>query len=224
MINIVIICRLHKDREKIASLLSAHKDFHIAALGKDGYDALQAVENLSPDVIIMDLRLPGISAVELTPLVKRKSPHTAIMTLSSMDQNHVASSAIRSGISAYLLKQEDMDKLAACIRLVYSGGIYVSTSILNRVFSTVSALPGFPLKNQPRSLPFSCSERGIISLLTQGFNDDEIAENLHLHQGTVRNRLADIRRKIGAKNRIQIVVYALIYGLISFESLYYLFT
>jgi DNA-binding NarL/FixJ family response regulator len=234
LITIVIVCTNLKEREKIAGLLSAHHDFQIAAVGKDGYDALQSVKNLKPDVLIMDLHLPGIDAAEFAPILKRASPNTALMVLSNVDENHHAGRVVKAGIAAYLLKQEDMNKLAACVRLVCSGGYYISAPIIIRVFGAVSFLRYFPGqasgfsgfldKYGSKIPPLSGSERGIITLLTQGFNINEIAKNLHLAEGTVRNCLTSIKRKIGAKNRIQIAIYALIYGLISFESLYNLFT
>jgi DNA-binding NarL/FixJ family response regulator len=232
MISIAIACNNPGERKKIIDLLSTHDDFLVVAAGKDGFDALQAVTNYSPSVIIMDLRLADMNAAELAPLLKRKSPATALMVLGSMDQNHVAGNVISSGIAAYLLKQEDMNKLDMCVRLVCSGGAYVSTPILNRVFASVSILKYFPGQAggnfvcgcHSESLSFNCSERGIIKLLTRGLDVDEIAKDLKLHQGTVRNCLTAIKRKIGAKNRIQIALYALIHGLISFESLRNIFT
>ncbi|GHV95025.1 DNA-binding response regulator [Spirochaetia bacterium] len=229
MINVVAICSKNEDQEQISNLLSAHEDFQIAGVGKDGYDALQTAEKLKPNVVVMDLLLPDIDGFELAPIIKRKSPNTGLVVLSSLNENHYAGRAIKAGIAGYLLKPADMGKLAASIKIVFSGSYYISAPIIDRVFCAISFLRYFPGQNEELAncwfnykinhQAFSSAERGIITLMTQGLTDDEIADDLHLSPGTLRNYLSAIKRKMGVKTRIQIVIYALKYGLVNFNQI-----
>ena len=227
MITIIVICKKTTDQKLIADLLSAHTDFQIVQTGKDGYDAITSAAALRPDIAIMDMKMSDIDALDLAPMIKRKSPGTALIVFYSAGEEDLVSRAIKAGISGFLLKETDMDKLADLVRIVFRSGCYISTPIIYRILSAVSEmerLPGsaeeslvFQRERERLFREFSPTERGIISLLAQGYSDNEIADNLHISLGTVRNSLCAIRRKTGLQNRTQIALYALKYGLISFN-------
>lgn len=138
MIRIVIICEKKEEQKRISELLSANENFQIICIGSDGYDALKSAADLRPDIFIMDMRLAGIDAPELAPLIKRRSPSSALIALSSRDEDDSAQRAIRAGISGYLLKQDDMDILVNLVNIVFHGGYFVSTPIMNRFFDIIS--------------------------------------------------------------------------------------
>jgi DNA-binding NarL/FixJ family response regulator len=228
MISIVIIFEQKEDREAIINVLSTQADFEIAGTGKDGYDALKTAMDLQPDVVIMDMRMTGISAPELAPMIKRKSPGTALIVLCSARDEHLVNKAIKAGISGYLLKETDMYNLAELVRIIFYGGCYISTPIIYRIFSAISGLEELPgsvedfstFQNEKERIfrEFSPTERRIFSLLAQGYSDQEIADELNISQGTVRNSLSAARRKTGLRSRTHMVIYALIYGLISLDK------
>jgi DNA-binding NarL/FixJ family response regulator len=225
MITIIVICKETTDQKLITDLLVSHTDFQIVQTGKDGYDALISVAALQPDIIIMDMKMSDIGALDLAPMIKRRSPGTALIVFYSIGEEDLVSRAINAGISGFLLKEADMDKLADLVRIISRSGCYISTPIIYRIFNAVSEmdrLPGsaeeflaFRHEQERIFREFSPTERRIISLLAQGYFDDEIADNLHISRGTVRNCLCAIRRKTGFQHRTQIVLYALKYGLIN---------
>jgi DNA-binding NarL/FixJ family response regulator len=220
MTNIAIICKSETDLRKISVLLSDQSDFHIVHTGRDGYDALHIAVHFKPDILIMDLMLLDIEGHTLAPIIKRKSPSTAIMVFSSDDKEELAGMSIKAGISAYLLKEEDMDRLANLVRIVSSGACYISPSILTRVFRALRLGDYLSYVEETGVIQaFSPTERTLIILLARGLSDRQIAAELNITPGAVRNCLTRIRRKTGSKSRTQIVIYALLCGLIDVNQL-----
>jgi DNA-binding NarL/FixJ family response regulator len=229
VITIIIICKKTTEQKLIASQLSSCRDFRIVRIGKDGYDAFTSAVDLKPDIVIMDMDMCDINALDIAPLIKRKSPLTALMVFYSHGEEHLVSRAVKAGISGFLHKETDMDKLAAVVKTISLGGCYISSPIIHRIFSIVSELdrvPGsaegiiaFQSEKERIYREFSPTERRIICLIAQGRSDSEIADNLNINRGTVRNNLCVIRRKTGLQNRIQIAIYALKYGLTSFDQI-----
>ena len=119
MISISIAGREECDRKVIADLLAGHDDFHIASIGKDGYDALRSAQMYRPDIIITDSDMSDINSVELAPIIKRHSPSTKLIALYSQAEDGALGKALRAGISGYLLKQEDFDNLTSSVRSVF---------------------------------------------------------------------------------------------------------
>ena len=129
MIQIAIISEREQDQKTICALLSSQEDFIIAGIGSSGYDALKYTADLHPDIIIMDLWMSDIYGTDLAPIIKRKSPMTGLIALSFADNPGLVNQALRAGISGFLLKQSDMDKLPAAVRTVFYGGYYFSTPV-----------------------------------------------------------------------------------------------
>jgi DNA-binding NarL/FixJ family response regulator len=229
VITISIICEKMAEQKLIFNTLSSCRDFRIIRTGKDGYDAFTSAADLKPDIVIMDMNMCDINALDIAPLIKRKSPRTALMVFYSSGEEHLVSRAVKSGISGFLHKETDMDKLAVLVRIIALGGCYISSPIVYRIFSIVSELdrlPGseealiaFQHEKERIYREFSPTERSIMILTAHGRSDSDIADDLHINQGTVRNSLCAIRRKTGMENRTQIAIYALKYGLTSFDQI-----
>jgi DNA-binding NarL/FixJ family response regulator len=221
MISIVIICEKQEEQTRIIRLLSAYEDLCIVHAGKDGYDALIAAERLQPDIIIMDMHMTDANAPELAPMIKRKSPLTMLIALASHEEEDYARMAVKAGISGYLLKETDMDILPNSIRIVSHGGCYISKPIIKRVFNAApNRFPWISKKSKTYiASNFSPMERRIFTGIAQGYSDEEIAENLHIAPGTVRNYMSIAKRKTGLKNRTQLVLQALMCEMIQFPDI-----
>jgi len=202
----------------ILAILSEEDDFRIAGVGKDEASAIINSDSLKPDVLILDLQQQGLGGEELAPIIHRRSPHTAIVMLCDKDEANYAGHALKSGVAGFLLKEKDMDKLVPVIKIVCSGGCYISEPILNRAFNAVT-FPGHAMGQTTGCQILSPAERGIVADIAQGLSDEQIASHLHLGIGTVKNCVTAIKRKTKLNTRVQIVVYSLVYGLISFEQL-----
>jgi DNA-binding NarL/FixJ family response regulator len=220
-ITILVFSRHEEERERIISSLSDQNDFCIISAEKDESGAIIKSEKLKPDVLIMDLNLPGMSGPELAPVIRRRSPSTAIILLCNNDEDNYASAALKAGISGFLIKESDIDLLALAVKMVYSGGCYVSASIVIRVFTTVNiaGLLSRQTVNPVSSQILTPAERGIIKDIARGFSDDEIAKHLNYSTGTIRNFLSKIKQKTRMKNKIQIVLFSIINGLINLEQI-----
>ena len=218
MINILVVSRHDDDQKRILAALSEQKDFFIYGVEKDETGAIIKSERFKPDILILDLQSIMIPLPDLARIIHRKSPSTNIIMLCD-DYDHM-NFEVKSGISGLLLKEEDFDKLALIIKIIFLGGCYISNSITTRVFSMLSLMYQFPGQFMELDFSFySPAEHAIVTLLAQGYSDEQIAEELHYSPGTVRNCLTDIRNKTKMKSRVEIVIYSLVSGLIRLENL-----
>ncbi|MDR0501696.1 MAG: response regulator transcription factor [Treponema sp.] len=237
MINILISSWHDMDREHILAILSDQNDFRIAGVEKDEVAAIMESEKLKPDILILDIPKPIISCPELAPIIHRRSPDTGIIMLSDIDEENFACLALKAGILGFLLKKTDMNKLTLAVKNVHNGEVYMNDSIIHRVFDAFTMMnrqneqtdelifyeQSFPPQTSANDRGkyysfFSPTERGIITFIAKGFNDEQIADSLHLSTGAIRNCITKIRRKTNFKSRAQIVVFSIYYGLISFEK------
>ena len=221
-ISILVASGRDEDRNRILTVLTGHNDFNIAGIEKDETGAIIKSASLQPNVLILDLHLPGMSGTEIAPIIHRRSPSTVIVVLYDRDENDYDSRTLNSGISGLLLKEADIDKLDSIIKIVCSGGYYFSASIIIKILSEAAFAKQFPcqaLSHKPNYQYFSPTERGIITHLAQGLSDSEIADYLNFNIGTIRNCISAIKRKTKLKSRIQIVIYSLNYGLIDFDQI-----
>jgi DNA-binding NarL/FixJ family response regulator len=224
MIRIIVIIDRKQDRELVYSILSVQQEFEIAGFGRDGYDVLKLVAKCRPHIIIMDRRAGAVDSSELIPLIKRKSPATAVMILSGHEDDEYAGKTITAGASAYLVKKTDMPKLADSVRTVYNGGYFVNAAIFIRVFGMVSEMNKYrnyfrsartekTLLDKPVPAAITRMELRIVACIGKGYNDKEIAARLSLKPGTIRNYISSVMRKAGLKNRAQIAIFALRNGI-----------
>ena len=220
-INILAITRNDEERNVILAAISNNDDLRVIGIENDEASTVIKSERLKPDVLIIDLQPSGMDGTELAPIILRRSPSTSIIMMCDRDENDYAGMALRAGISGYLLRKADMNKLSLAVRIVNLGGYYISASITLRALDTISLikrLPGQFIDNN-NNLPFSSKERRIITDITQGFTDGEIAEHLNYSPGTIKNCVTAIKRKTKLKNRIEIATYSLAYGLINLDQL-----
>lgn len=220
MIRIAIAVKCKNDRTIIIALLTKQKDFQIISAGENGYDALIAAKIYHPDIIIMDFNMEYISSSDLAPIIKRQSPSTALIVLCSIDDEKIIIKALKAGISGYLLEQEKFDNLTASIRSVFYGGLYISQSARNIALNYFSApgeipLTGFDIIRHS----LSPIEQDILCGITNGSTDREIAKNLNINIGSLRNCVCRVKKKTGMRNRTQIIIFALVTGIITFEKI-----
>ena len=212
MISVSIVSRYENDRRIITSLLSEHDDFNITSVGTDGYDAIRSAMIHRPNIIIMDFSMNDIDSPDLAPIIKRHSPLTKLIVMYSSGHktlDKALNAALSAGISGYLQKENDFENLVSSVRSVFHGGLYVGNWIK---FLTLSYQPDknnfFQCYNNTQ-YNFSPIESHIFSGITLGYKDEEIAKQLNISKGTVRNNVRLTKKKTGLKNRTQIIIYAL---------------
>jgi DNA-binding NarL/FixJ family response regulator len=202
IIDVLLAAGNDEDRKIIFSAITTQKDIRIIGVEGDETGAIIRSEQLKPDILIMDLRPAGIDGTVLASIVRRRSPDTAIIMVCDRDENDYAGTALKAGISGFLLRKADMSKILPAVRIVSLGGYFISASIVKR------AMDSIPGKGKAESWFFlSPAERCIIEKIARGLSDDEIAVQLNFSRGTVRNSVTGIKRKTKLKNRAEIVCF-----------------
>jgi len=236
MITIALASRYQDDLIIISALLAEQKDFQIISIGKDSYDALKSAMAQKPDILIMDFIMEGIESSDLAPIIKRQSPSTALIVLCShnepflMNGESTMAKALNSGISGYLLRREGFSNLASSIRSVFYGGLYVSEPVKDHIFNYLSAptaiysietLSARALLRKRCSCgqAFTHTEIGILYGIIRGHSDREIAKDLNMSIGSLRNCVNKVKRKTGMQNRTRITIYAILAGIMSISKI-----
>ena len=223
-ISILIASRCEDDRNAITALLKKQDDFLITGIVDDNFGLVNSAINLQPDVVVMNSFLEDIDIQKLAPVVKRKSPATALVMLCSFNEHVALDQALRVGVSGYLLRQ-DFNDMALAVRSVSSGGLYISKMIKNQVlkYFAVYSIIAHETRESPSDAGithhiFTLTELQIFQGIIRGDSDHEIARNLNITIGTVRNYIYQAKKKVGLQNRTQIIMHVLSNGLIAWES------
>jgi DNA-binding NarL/FixJ family response regulator len=209
MIRIVIIDGKDSDRNDTEKILSAQGDFEVVATGKDGYEAIRLVDIHKPDMLLLDINLSYLDGVKTASVLNSRHPHMAVIILTRLDDARHIQNAINNGVSGYLFKNRDMEKLADMIRVIHSNGCLIFPR----------AAVGFDRGGQHpkagRQFPPNLSRKDlkIIHYIGGGMENQEIAEKMCLKKGTIRNHVSVILRKTGLRNRTQLAIFAVQNGL-----------
>jgi DNA-binding NarL/FixJ family response regulator len=215
MISITIASKHKDDHKTIYTLLSGQADFTIASAGADGFHAVRSSMTLKPDIIIMDYDMETVNSPDIAPIIKRYSPSTSLIALCPDKECGAVDKALKAGISGFLLWKKDLEKLASAIRCVYYGGWYISELCKNQLLVKLGLInPAIPF---PRHL-LTITENNIFNGIILGQEDKEIAENLNMSPGALRNCVNKAKKKTGLHNRTQIAIYALLSGMINFTK------
>jgi DNA-binding NarL/FixJ family response regulator len=195
----------------LKSLLERHPQFDIVGEASNAREALEAVANLHPDVVVMDIRLPGTSGIEACEDITSRYPDTRVLMLTSYAEDEMLFSAIRAGASGYVLKQIGGDELIHALERVASGEGLLDPAVTQRVFQEVRRA----VKEEEASafIHLSQQERHVLLLVSEGKTNREIAKALFLGEGTVRNYVSSILSKLGVSNRAEAAAYAVEHNL-----------
>ena len=200
-------------------VLEAEEDITVVGEASDGTSALAQAKALHPDVILMDVRMPGMNGIEATELIARECPSTRVLILTTFDLDEYAFAGLRAGASGFLLKDTRPTELAEAIRTVASGEAVVSPRITQRMLEMfASSLPnsGTPAQaSDPRIDSLTPREKEILVLMSQGMSNAEIAEHLVVSATTVKTHVGNVLAKLDVRDRVQAVVVAYETGLMA---------
>jgi DNA-binding NarL/FixJ family response regulator len=210
-IRILIVDDQVITRQGLRTLLSTTPGIEIIGEAANGAEVIELAAHLQPDVILMDLKMPGINGIEATRRIHRTSPHIALLIITMFADDTSVFPAIRAGASGYLLKDADQAELVRAIQTVAAGGVIFSPGIARRVLQYLVEPPS----NAPPQTfdDLTPREREILELIARGYRNTEIAEQLVLSPKTVSNHVSNVLLKLQAADRTQLMLLALEAGL-----------
>jgi DNA-binding NarL/FixJ family response regulator len=227
--KIVLIDSQTPFRETIKNLLLTQIDFEVVGVGKDGYDAIKLTDQHKPDVVILDVDMPALDGLKIAASIHLRCPSASIIIIAAEMDDTMILNAVCYGVTGFLLRRSIFDEINKAIRNVNVGNSYMTHEIELRAFNMFSQIVRKKREEQFKHLisdelrvsplHITRSEAQIAAFVGQGLSNKQIAENLQLKEGTVRNYISLILQKTKLKHRTQIALYALNNGFYcKFES------
>jgi DNA-binding NarL/FixJ family response regulator len=192
-------------------ILRAEPDMDVVAEAADGREAVEQARELRPDVVLMDIRMPGLDGIEATRRVTALDPPARVLVLTTFDLDEYVYESLRAGASAFLLKDAPEEQLVAAVRVVADGGSLFSPSVTRRVIEQFAR----PAPAEVTALSqLTAREQEVLRLVARGRSNAEIASELVVSEHTAKTHVASILQKLDLRNRVQAVVLAYETGLI----------
>ena len=211
MIKVMIVDDQALARDGLELIVGASPDIEVIGTADNGANALAKLETLVPDVVLMDLKMPVLNGVQATRRICEKFPEIKILVLTTFDADEWVVDAIRAGASGYLLKDSPRQEIVSAIQKVAEGQTIVSPQITDTLYRMVK--DGTP-SNSTIAENLNQREREILNLLANGLTNADIAEKIHLAEGTVRNYVSAIFAKLDVSDRTQAAAIAWRHGLV----------
>jgi DNA-binding NarL/FixJ family response regulator len=203
-------------REGLETLLSVHKDIEVAGQASNGQEAVEVATQVQPDVVLMDVRMPVLNGVRATRRLKRALPQCRVIVLTTFDDDEYVFDALRAGAVGYLLKDVPSARLVEAIRATARGESILEPSVAAKVIAEFTRVSGMVPAAQMEQLvePLSERELEILNWIARGASNKEIADQLFIAEGTVKNHVTHILGKLGVRDRTQAAVKARDLGLL----------
>lgn len=204
-------------RQGLAGLLSSQDDIEVVGEASSGEEAVEKARELVPDLILMDINMPGTNGLEATRLIKDELPHTRVVMLTVSEDDHDLFEAVKNGAEGYLLKTLKAEQLFELLKGVFKGEAPISPSMAKKLLAEFAHMARKD-KEQPIETDhhgaLTKREREVLQLLSDGATDKEIAASLCISRRTVKNHVHNILEKLQLQNRVQATAYALREGLV----------
>ena len=203
--------------EGLTKILGSDSEIVVAGVAHDGADAFDKVSQLHPDLVLMDLKMPGVNGILATRNIHKQFPTIPILVLTTYDDDEWVFDALHSGAAGYLLKDTPPKELIATIKGTLAGKTFLDPNVAGKILNDY--------QKHPTSIPpitnfrISDREQELLKLLASGLSNGEIAQQLYLSEGTVRNYTSELFRKLGVSDRTQAVVIALRHGLVNLNDI-----
>jgi DNA-binding NarL/FixJ family response regulator len=199
--------------EGLEAILNSDPDIEVVGIAYDGTEALEKMAEIAPDVVLMDLKMPGMNGIQATRRINEAYPEAKVLVLTTYGADEWVFDAIRSGAAGYLLKGTPRATLISAVKGTAEGDTYVDPAVAGKLFSQI-AQQSTPLPDTTIADSLSQRELEVLRLLARGLGNAEIAQRLFLSEGTVRNYVSAILAKLEVSDRTQAAVLALRHGLV----------
>jgi DNA-binding NarL/FixJ family response regulator len=203
-------------REALATLLATRDDIDVVGEAGNGHEALSRAAELTPDVVLMDLRMPVLDGVAATRRLRLELPGVRVIALTTFDDDEDVFAALRAGAVGYLLKDVSSARLVEAVLAAARGESVLQPSVAAKVVARFAQLPDTPAEPRPQPLVVPLSEREleVLRLVADGRSNREIAASVFLAEGTVKNHVTNVLGKLGARDRTQAALRARDLGLL----------
>jgi DNA-binding NarL/FixJ family response regulator len=205
-------------REGTRKILDQEEDIKVLSEANDGEEAVRLAESLKPDVILMDISMPRMDGIEATKIIKQKNPAITILILTAYDDDQFIFSLLEAGAAGYLLKNIHHRELVDAIRAVFSGESVLHPSVARKVLNKFGKT-GDKVEKKALLDPLSDREMEVLKLVTKGYSNKEIADQLYLSIRTVQGHLGNIFGKLMVSSRTEAVVCALKQGWVTLDDI-----
>jgi DNA-binding NarL/FixJ family response regulator len=216
MINVLVADDQELIRQSLQIVLNTKEDLNVTDTVSNGQEVIQSVREQRPDVILMDIRMPKMDGVQCTKIIKENYPDIKIIILTTFDDDEFVFNALKNGASGYLLKGVSMDELEEAIKTVYSGRAMINPDIATKVVMLFNQMANQNLKievDKQYAAHITKTEWKVIEQVQVGASNKEIAKNLNLSEGTVRNYISTILDKLDLRDRTQLAIWAVQAGI-----------
>lgn len=189
-------------------ILSLDEEINILAEGSNGKEAISLYQELNPDLVLMDIRMPILNGVDATLEIKKLNPLAKIIILTTFNDNDYIFDSLKNGASSYLLKDSDPDEIIETIKNVYKGNLIINSNIAQK-FSEILITKQTPLEKPKKTLDLSSltpREHEVALLVAKGLSNKEISSQIYLSEGTVKNYITKILDKLELSNRTELAV------------------
>ncbi len=210
MIRLLIIDDHEMVREGLKAMLVAEPDFEIVGDAANAEQALELIERLRPDVVLLDIRLPGVSGIDLCSNVTSLYPQTAVIILTTFAEESLVAQCIQAGARGFIVKDIERFDLKRSIRAVARGEAVIDSKAAVAVLAQLRRAP--QVSQEPSPEPLSTQQIVILRLIAQGLSSREIATQLYLSENTVKGYVQEILHRLGVKNRTEAVMVAVKQG------------
>jgi DNA-binding NarL/FixJ family response regulator len=201
--------------EGLQVILESDAAIQVMGIAHDGAEALEKVAALKPNLVLMDLKMPGMNGIQATRQLRALYPEIKVLVLTTYDADEWVFDAIRSGASGYLLKNTAPAVLLAAVKGTAEGKTHVDPDVAGKLFTHVTRAEGYTSSNGSDEIEsLSEREREVLQLIAKGLNNRQISEQLFLSEGTVRNYVSSIFSKLNVTDRTQAALIAVRFGLI----------
>ena len=226
MIKVLLVDDQTLVRQGIRLLLEIEADIQVVGQAANGREAVQQVETLRPDVVLMDVRMPEMDGIQATQVLTERFPEVGVIILTTFDDDEIVFEGIKAGARGYLLKDVSSEEMAEAVRKVAAGGALIQPRITRKVLAEFSRMAAGGAEKptakgpsgtrpQPLADPLTEREQEVLRALAGGLSNREIAERLVITEGTVKNHVSNLIDKLGVRDRTQAVLKAQELGLLS---------